>query len=111
MNQFDASATLMFDCFTDVADFTPFKSVASKVPLDQMNPSPQAILDPILRNDALVSSTLNFREVDRAPESVLNRILWRAMKGSVIPYPEWAITSVEDDDEEEEKEQAARSKK
>lgn len=110
MNQFDASATVMSDCFTDVADFTPFKSVASKVPLDQMNPAPQAIRDPVLRNDALVSSTLNFREVDQAPEDVLNRILWRAMKGSALPYPDWAVTPVEDDEEEEEKEHAAREK-
>lgn len=97
MNQFDASATPMFDCFTDVPDFTPFKSVAAKIPLDQMNPTPQAIRDPILRNDAIVSATLNFREVDKAPEDVLNRILWRAMKGTAIPYPEWAVTAADDD--------------
>ncbi len=50
------------------------------VPLDQMNPDPTAIADPILREDAIVSSTLNFEEVDKAPEDTLNRILWRAMK-------------------------------
>jgi hypothetical protein len=102
MNQFDASATPMFDCFTDTADFTPFDSVPNLVPLDQMNPDPQAILDPVLRTDAIVSATLNFLEVDKAPEDTLNRIIWRAMKGSQVPYPEWAITHVEDDDDEEE---------
>jgi hypothetical protein len=45
---------------------------------------------------------LNFQEVDKAPEDVLNRILWRSQKGSQVPYPEWAITVVEDDDDEEE---------
>ena len=88
MNQFDASATPMFDCFTEQADPTPFKSVPNKVPLNQMNPEPGAIHDPQLRNDAIVSMQLNFAEVDRAPEDVLNRILWRAMKGTEIPYPE-----------------------
>ena len=37
---------------------------------------------------------MNFREVDKAPEDALNRILWRAMKGTREPYPEWAITAV-----------------
>lgn len=99
MNQFDASATPMFDCFVDEPDFTPFKSVTNKVPLDKMNPDPKAILDAILRADALTSATLNFREIDRAPEGTLNRILWRAMKGSQIAYPEWAVAPVVDDDE------------
>lgn len=90
MNQFDASATPMFDCFTDKADLTPFQSVANKVPLDQMNPGTNAILDPLLKADAIASSKLNFREVDKAPEDVLNRILWRAQKGPSVPYPEWA---------------------
>jgi hypothetical protein len=64
-----------------------------------MNPDPLAIHDPQLRRDAIVSASLNFRQVDRAPEDVLNRILWRAMRGADVPYPEWAITSgVEEDD-------------
>ena len=99
MNQFDASATPMFDCFTDQPDVTPFKVLPNHVPLDQMNPDPKAILDPILREDAIVSATLNFAEIDKAPEDVLNRILWRAQRGTEIPYPEWAISLVEDDDD------------
>src|SRR6187401_2239227 len=75
MNQFDASATPMFDCFTNKADLTPFQSVADKVPLDQMNPGLGAILNQFLRADAAMSSTLNLREVDKASEDVLNRIL------------------------------------
>ncbi|MEZ6151562.1 MAG: alkaline phosphatase family protein [Pirellulaceae bacterium] len=98
MNQFDASAVPMFDCFVDTADLTPFDALATNIPLDQMNPDPKAISDPELRSDALVSLELNFREVDRAPEDVLNRILWRAMKGTAIAYPEWA-TGIDDDDD------------
>ncbi|MCA9133381.1 MAG: phosphoesterase, partial [Planctomycetales bacterium] len=99
MNIFDASATPMFECFTETPNFDPFDHVTNNVPLDQMNPEPQAVRDPVLRADALASAEMNFREVDRAPEDALNRILWRAMKGSVIAYPEWAITVVEDDDD------------
>ncbi len=98
MNQFDASATPMFDCFSNEPNLTPFESAANLVPLDQMNPDAKAIRDGVLREDALVSAQLNFRDVDKAPEDLLNRILWRARKGSAIPYPEWAIGLADDDD-------------
>ena len=103
MNQFDASATPMFDCFQEQPDLTPFESVPVSVPLDQMNPGSVAVLDPLLKQLAEWSEEMNFREVDRAPEDRLNRVLWHAMKGSEIPYPEWAISVVEDEDEEEER--------
>ncbi len=98
MNQFDASATPMFDCFSDRADLSSFTSVPNLIPLDQMNAGTSSIQDPILRHDAIVSAGLNFREVDKAPEDVLNRILWRAMKGTSVPYPEWAIGPSEEDE-------------
>ena len=100
MNQFDASATPMFDCFQDTPDLSTFESVPSNIALDDMNPDPQAILDELLRKNALQSATLNFEEIDRAPEDVLNRILWHFAKGSETPYPEWAVSLVDDDDAE-----------
>jgi DNA-binding beta-propeller fold protein YncE len=100
MNQFDACATPMFDCFTESPDFTPFTAVPNNVPLDRMNPSPQAIVEPALRRDAVASARMNFREADRAPEDQLNRILWRSMKGASAPYPEWAIAPGGDNDDE-----------
>jgi DNA-binding beta-propeller fold protein YncE len=101
MNQFDASATPMFDCFREEANLTPFLAVPARVRLDQMNPPAEAIADRGLRRDAIASAKMNFREVDKAPEDQLNRILWRAMKGSAVPYPEWAITPGADDDDDE----------
>jgi YVTN family beta-propeller protein len=92
MNQFDATATPMFDCFTNEPDFTPHKALANNVPLDEMNPAPLAIGDPLLRKNAIASGKLPFKKPDQCPEDVLNRILWYAMKGSSAPYPEWAIT-------------------
>jgi hypothetical protein len=100
MNQFDASAVPMWDAFTDTPDFTPFVAVPANIPLDQMNPKAQALADPVARRDALASARMNFREVDKAPEDALNRVLWRAMKGTREPYPEWAVTLVADDDDE-----------
>lgn len=99
MNQFDAAASPMFDCFTNTPDFTPFVAVPNQVPLDEMNPEPKAIRDPRLRRHALQSARLDFRRVDACPEGVLNRILWHAVKGSAVPYPAWAVTWVEDDDD------------
>ena len=37
------------------------------------------------------NEVMPFREADKAPEDVLNRILWHAMKGTREPYPIWAI--------------------
>jgi YVTN family beta-propeller protein len=102
MNQFDASALPMWDAFTDTPDFTPFKALPTNIPLDQMNPDPKALTDPVLKADAIASGRMNFREVDRAPEDELNRILWRAMKGTREPYPEWAISADAEEEEEEE---------
>jgi hypothetical protein len=98
LNQFDAAATPMFDCFTDRPDFTPFTAVPNKVKIDELNPPPAKIKDKKLRKNALVSARLNFRRVDACPEDVLNRILWQAMKGSETPYPAWATSGRTDDD-------------
>jgi YVTN family beta-propeller protein len=97
MNQMDATATPMFDCFTATPDFAPFDAVTNNVPLDEMNKSPGKIVDAQLRKDALVSAKLPLEKADQCPEDVLNRILWRAMKGSQTPYPEWAVKVVDED--------------
>ncbi|HNQ90462.1 MAG TPA: bifunctional YncE family protein/alkaline phosphatase family protein [Verrucomicrobiota bacterium] len=98
MNVMDASATPMFDCFGEHPDLTPFEAVPNRVPLDQMNPEPRKIADPLLRRHAVASARLPLDEVDRCPEDLLNRILWHAMKGPLAPYPEWAVSKVDDDD-------------
>jgi hypothetical protein len=99
MNQFDATATPLFDCFTDRPDFTAFAAVPNNIPLDQMNPHTKAIHDPLLRRNAFLSSKLPLDKMDACPEDTLNRILWHAMKGSAAPYPVWAVSSdVEDRD-------------
>jgi hypothetical protein len=97
MNQMDATATPMFDCFADTADLTPFDSVTNNVPLDAMNPAAKKISDAQLRKDAYVSANLPLRLPDQCSEDVLNQILWRAVKGSQVPYPAWAVKVVDDD--------------
>jgi hypothetical protein len=102
MNQMDATATPMFDCFQDTPDFRPFVALKNQVPLDQMNPDPKAVADPLLRKNAYASARLPLGKPDQCPEQLLNRILWHAMKGPHAPYPTWAIhASLPDEDDDE----------
>ncbi len=97
MTMFDATATPMFDCFTNTPDFAAFDAVTNNVPLDQMNPAKSRLVDPQARRDADVSGRLPLAQADKCPEDVLNRILWRATMGSK-PYPAWAMKSLPDND-------------
>ena len=92
MNQFDAAATPMFDVFTETPDFSPFAALPRGVPFETLNPPIKKIQDPVQRNMAAMSAKLDFSRVDACPEDVLNRILWHAVKGGSVPYPEWAVT-------------------
>jgi hypothetical protein len=98
MNQMDAIASTMTDCFNDLPDLTAFSSVTNRVPLNEMNPEPKKTANRLLRQDALASARLPLNLPDQCPEDLLNRILWRAMKGPNDPYPEWAVKSLADDD-------------
>ena len=88
----------LFDCFTNAPDFTVFDAVTNQVPLDKMNPNPKHIGDATLRKDAYVSAKLPLDNEDQCPEDLFNYILWRAMKGSSTPYPDWAVKTTGDDD-------------
>jgi hypothetical protein len=96
MNQFDATATPMFDCFTNTPDFTAYDAVTNNVPLDEMNQPPRKTDGAQFRRDAYVSDHLPLDKPDQCNEDVLNRILWRSTMGT-RPYPEWAVKVVKDD--------------
>ncbi len=100
MNQLVASATPLADCFGDTIDLTPYTALPNRIPLDRLNPDPKKIADPILKADAIASASLPLEAADRCPEDVLNRIIWRALKGSSVPYPEWAIREHAGDDDD-----------
>jgi hypothetical protein len=108
MNQMDAAATPLGDCFQDTPDFRPYEAVPNRVPLDKLNPPANAILDAGAKADALVSETLPLEAIDRCPEEVLNRIIWRAQRGGE-PFPSWATrrkdggeAGMQEEDEDEE---------
>lgn len=92
MNQMDATARPMSACFMNEPDLTAFQSVTNNVPLDQMNPEPKVIHDPVQKKYAIASASLPLDDADECPEDLLNRIIWNAQRGSE-PYPSWAIIS------------------
>jgi phosphoglycerol transferase MdoB-like AlkP superfamily enzyme len=89
LNKFDLTAEVMTDCFTDKADLTAYKAIPNNIPLDQINP---ALLS--LSGDALYwakkSMEQELDELDQIEEDTFNRIIWHAVKGYDVPYPEMA---------------------
>lgn len=97
MNQMDATATPMFDCFTNTPDFTAYGAMTNTVPLDEMNPPPKKITDAQLRQDARDSGRLPLAKEDQCPENLFNHILWRATMSTQKPYPDWAVKTGDED--------------
>ena len=85
MNQIDAAARPMFECFTTQPDLTPYKALPNRIALDEMNKPLRALHGEALKY-ARLSLQPQFDEVDAGDEDTLNRILWFAtMNGK--PYP------------------------
>jgi YVTN family beta-propeller protein len=87
MNEMDAQATPMRDCFMDNPDFGWYQAADAQVYLNEMNPPPAAIRDPIARGYAVASASLPLEKPDQCPEDLLNRILWTSVKGSKTAFP------------------------
>jgi YVTN family beta-propeller protein len=85
-NQFDLAAEPMFTCFTADADFSTYTTLASRIPLDEMNP-PLAALKGLERRLAEASMKMDFSEPDAAPDELLDRVIWHSVKGFDIRYP------------------------
>jgi hypothetical protein len=86
MNQMDAMAPVMRECFTDQPDPTPYAALASNVPLDETNPEPSKLSGKALYW-ANASLALELDEVDKADEDALNHMIWYSVKGFDTPYP------------------------
>ena len=90
MNQMDALAPLMSDCFTATPDLTPYKALPVTIPLDQLNPTKDKLPKKELKL-AEISERQDFDKPDRVDDDEMNRVLWHAVKGVDAPYPsEWA---------------------
>ncbi|MFH1068595.1 MAG: bifunctional YncE family protein/alkaline phosphatase family protein [Candidatus Glassbacteria bacterium] len=86
MHQLDLAARPMRECFTQKPDFSAYKALPNRIPLDEMNPGLAEISGPQL-HWARVSLDLPLDDVDEADEETLNRILWHSVKGYNLAYP------------------------
>jgi YVTN family beta-propeller protein len=86
MNQFDALAPLMKECFTSQPDLQPYRSLTNRIPLDEMNP-PLHALRGRAREWARKSLAMDLRHPDEVNEETFNRILWASARGANCPYP------------------------
>lgn len=98
MNIQDATAMPMFDCFTNVADTSPYVSVPNQIPLDEMNKDLSQLKGPALHY-AKKSMHPQFDHVDAGNDDLFNRIVWFAVNGKK-PYPAKYSGKDNDDDDD-----------
>ncbi len=79
MSQYDAAATPMYRCFSKTPNNTMFTSLPSNINLNDLNPSGTRL--------AAMARGLNFSEVDRVPDEVMNAMLWKSIKGENTKMP------------------------
>jgi hypothetical protein len=85
MNQQDAMSPLMFDCFTNVPDLTPYAALPANVALTE-GAAATGSLSPKQRYWARKLQKMDFTWPDRINEDVFNRYIWYTIKGDA-PYP------------------------
>lgn len=79
MSQYDAAAIPMWRCFADTASFAGFKAIKANVDLQERNIA--------MNKWQRMSEDFDFTMEDRAPDALLNEVLWAAVKGDKIPCP------------------------
>jgi hypothetical protein len=77
MTQFDAGATPMANCFGPRPDPRPYAADKPRISLEDRNPPETA--------GAAASARMDFSAEDRVDDDALNRVLWRAIRGSEPP--------------------------
>lgn len=100
MNINDMSAPIMYDCFTDKPDFTPYTHVENQIPLDNMNPKPNE-LSGLARKWSKIASKIDIKLDNPANDDLINKMIWYSAKGYNTPYPsKYVIKSnhIDDDD-------------
>jgi hypothetical protein len=85
MNQQDAMAPLMFDCFTNTPNFTAYSVLPSNVDLAEGAPA-AALRSPRDRYWAKQLKKMDFSKPDLIDENLFNRYIWYTVKGDA-PYP------------------------
>jgi hypothetical protein len=79
MSQYDAAATPLYNAFTGTPNMAPYQRLMPRVPTDEKN-LPASF-------GAAASLAMDFSVEDRAPEVLLNDIIWRSIRGASSPMP------------------------
>ncbi|HOW71911.1 MAG TPA: bifunctional YncE family protein/alkaline phosphatase family protein [Phycisphaerae bacterium] len=87
MNQMDAMAPVMGECFTDTPDLTPYTALPVRHTLEETNPQPATKVSLKQRYWTDKSLAMNFDQPDRVDDNVLNRVIWYSVKGFDTHYP------------------------
>ena len=96
LSQYDAAATPLYKAFSLTPVLQPFKALPPRIDVDEKN-DPRAY-------GAKESAEMNLAEADRAPDLLLNEIVWRSVRGpnSKMPPPvraAWLKREVEEEKE------------
>jgi YVTN family beta-propeller protein len=83
MNQQDAMAPLMFECFSNTPDFTPYTVLSNKIDLISGGATP---LSSKARYYARKVQKMDFTKPDQIDEDAFNRYIWHSIKGNAR-YP------------------------
>jgi hypothetical protein len=99
LSQYDAAATPLYNAFALTPKLAPFTAVPPRVDITETN-------DPSAWG-AQESAEMDLAEADRAPDLLLNEIVWRSVRGphSKMPPPvraAWLKRGIGDDDSDEE---------
>ena len=78
LSQFDYFGRPLRSVFASTPDLTPYVALNPTVDLNEKNPPGPA---------AKQSAELDFSHADAINDEMLNRILWRVIKGENVPYP------------------------
>jgi DNA-binding beta-propeller fold protein YncE len=79
MSQYDAAATPMYNAFSGTPNLSAYQRSVPRVPMTETN-LPSSF-------GAAASMAMDFSVEDRAPEGLLNEIIWRSVKGADSPMP------------------------
>ena len=85
MNQQDAMAPLMFDCFTNTPNFTAYTALPNNVDLAS-GIGGKTTTSPKQKHWARKLQKMDFTKPDRINEDTFNRYIWFTVKGDA-PYP------------------------
>jgi YVTN family beta-propeller protein len=83
MNQQDAMSPLMFECFDNTADFTPYTALPNQI--DLVNGGAARLSSRVLHYFRKVQK-MDFSRPDRIDEDAFNRYIWYSIKGDAR-YP------------------------